>query len=91
VLNKNIKANASLRPLMPTEPLMSLNINIEKSSFSNKNPSEFIKQQSDSNNITASNNYVKANTELMKIEAEFEKNYVFRMKKVRFDFFISRF
>ena len=84
VLNNNHKVNMNLRPLMSTEPLMSLNANVDKPGFSNNNANDLNKQQSDSNSATNNNNYGKANGQLLKLEAEFERNYVFRMKKVRF-------
>jgi len=87
VLNNNHKMNMNLRPLMPTEPLMSLNVNIDKPVLSNNTANDLNKQQSDSNAANNnSNNYGKANEQLLKIEAEFVRNYVFRMKRVGFVF-----
>lgn len=82
------------RPLMPTEPLMSLNVNLETTDISNPNifndypsiintnpkydqmqlPPPQQQQQGDSSN--------KMSEQMHRQEIEFEKNYVFRMKKV---------
>lgn len=83
------------RPLMPTEPLMSLNVNLGTTDISNPNifndypsiintnpkydqmqpPPQQQQEQRNSSN--------KMSEQMHRQEIEFEKDYVFRMKKVR--------
>ena len=64
------------------EPLMSININENKKKQHNEQTAHYDQSNNGNPNNKISDNQLQQDGNLTKIEQEFEKNYVFKMKKV---------